>query len=185
MIFEWRSYDLGVGKALEYLNLFSREGVQHATRHLPMGGYWLAESGPLNRIHHLWIYDSLAERDACRAGLAQETGWVQGFMPRGFPLIERQENRLMRLERGSDALAAVVATRRQAHPALAAGAPLFAPGFQSLTFGAAPAEALAIWRVAQGEKPGEILALSPGTPPAPDGARAHQLLRALSVSPLS
>jgi len=107
MIFEWRSYDLRVGKAPEYLALFSREGVQHATRHLPMGGYWLAESGALNRIHHLWIYDSLAERDACRAGLAQETGWVQGFVPRGFPLIERQENRLMRLERGSDVLAAV------------------------------------------------------------------------------
>lgn len=124
MIFEWRSYDLGVGKALEYLNLFSREGVQYATRHLPMGGYWLAESGPLNRIHHLWIYNSLAERDACRAGLAQETGWVQGFMPRGFPLIVRQENRLMRLERGSDALERVVAGRLRTHPALAEGAPL-------------------------------------------------------------
>lgn len=185
MIFEWRSYDLRVGKAPEYLARFSREGVQHATRHLPMGGYWLAESGALNRIHHLWIYDSLAERDACRAGLAQETGWVQGFVPRGFPLIERQENRLMRLERGSDVLAAVMAARRQAHPALAEGAPLFAPGFQSLTFGAAPAKALAVWRVTQGENPGEILALSPGTPPAPEGARAHQLMRALSISPLS
>lgn len=185
MIYEWRSYDLHVGKAAEYLALFSREGVQHATRHLPMGGYWLAESGVLNRIHHLWIYDSLDERDACRAGLMGEAGWVEGFIPRGFALIERQENRLMRLVRGSAALDEVVAARRQAHAPLAEGAPLFAPGLMSLTLGAVPDGALAVWEVAQGERPGEVLALGAGTPDAPAGARAHHLLRPLTVSPLS
>ncbi|WP_164736680.1 NIPSNAP family protein [Pararhodobacter zhoushanensis] len=185
MIFEWRSYDLSVGKALDYLALFSREGVQHATRHLPLGGYWLAESGPLNRIHHLWIYGSLAERDTCRAGLAGEAGWTQGFMPRGFPLIERQENRLMRLQRGSAALESVVGARRAPHAALEPGAALFAPGFMTLTFGAAPDEALAVWSVEHGDTPGALVALSRGTPAAPSGATAHHLLRSLSVSPLS
>lgn len=185
MIFEWRSYDLAAGRAAEYLALFSRDGVQHATRHLPMGGYWLAESGTLNRIHHLWIYATLAERDACRAGLAADAGWTRGFVPRAFPLILRQENRLLRLVRGSTALEAVVAGRRRAHPAPPGDAPLFAPGFMTLTQGAAPADALAVWETTHGTAPGDVLALSAGLPAAPPGARAHQMLRALAVSPLS
>jgi hypothetical protein len=184
MIFEWRSYDLLPGRAVEYLSAFACDGVAQATRHLPLGGYWLAETGVLNRIHHLWIYADLAERDACRAGLGAEAGWVQGFIPRAFPLVLRQENRLMRLVQGSDVLDAVIAARRLPHAARAADAPLFAPALMTLTLGVAPDGALAVWEVTQGEGVGQIVALSRQTE-APMGAIAHHLLRPLALSPLS
>ena len=185
MIFEWRSYDLVPGRAVEYLSAFAQEGLPLATRHLPLGGYWLAETGALNRIYHLWIYANLNERDACRAGLASEEAWVKGFVPRAFPLITRQENRLLRLVRGSEALDAVIASRRQPHAARPADAALFAPALMTLTLGAAPDAGLACWEVTHGEAVGQTLALSRDVPEAPTGSSAHLLLRPLALSPLS
>ena len=76
MIFELRAYDLIPGKAPDYIDLFRKDGVQYVTRHLPMGGYWLTDSGMLNRLYHLWIYESLEERMECRAGLATDADWL-------------------------------------------------------------------------------------------------------------
>ena len=72
MLFELRTYDLKPGKAPVYLEFFRTAGVALVTRHLPMMGYWMVESGRLNRIEHLWAYRDMAERDACRAGLAEQ-----------------------------------------------------------------------------------------------------------------
>ena len=60
------------------------------TRHLPLLGYWLTESGRLNVLHHLGAYTDLDDRAARRAGLAADTEWSSGFGPRAFPLIENQ-----------------------------------------------------------------------------------------------
>ena len=54
------------------------------TRHLPLVGYWLTEVGPLNRIEHLWAYESLADRAARRGRLMGDTEWTGGFLPRGM-----------------------------------------------------------------------------------------------------
>ncbi len=64
MIFEWRTYELKTAKALDYLQMFRTFGVESVTAHLPLGGYFLTETGALNRIDHLWIYESFAERTA-------------------------------------------------------------------------------------------------------------------------
>ena len=84
MFFELRTYDLKPGKAPVYLDFFRTFGVSRVTRHLPMIGYWQVESGRLNRIEHLWAYDSFEERDACRAGLLSETEWMVDFVPKAF-----------------------------------------------------------------------------------------------------
>lgn len=191
MIFELRCYDLVPGKAPEYLELFRREGVQYVTRHLPMGGYWLSDSGMLNRLYHLWIYASLAERLACRASLADDAEWSRGFVPRGFPLIKTQRNMLMELLEGSASLAEVVAARRDVHDGQGEDDPVFAPDYLSLTLGdarAGGADLLGRWRVLSGEAPGAVVTLyrHGGCDPfmtAP-GTRRHELLRALSCSPL-
>lgn len=190
MIYELRAYDLMPGQGPAYLDMFCRDGVQYVTRHLPMAGYWLTDSGALNRLYHLWVYESLSERLACRAGLAGDADWNGGFVPKGFPLIVAQANRLMALEEGSDALSAVVAARRQTHPAHGVGVPLFAEGYLSLTLGTARAEAetLGRWRVTSGEDPGQVVTLyrhGAGDPMvAAAGAQRHELLRAVSCSPL-
>ena len=61
MLFELRTYDLKPGKAPAYLEFFRTFGVRLVTRHLPMGGYWMVESGRLNRIEHLWITQLLPQ----------------------------------------------------------------------------------------------------------------------------
>ena len=190
MIFELRTYDLKPGKAPVYLEFFRTFGVGLVTRHLPMGGYWMVESGRLNRIEHLWIYDSFAERDACRAGLAQEREWVETFIPRAFADVVAQQNRIMALERGSDAVEQVIAARRNRHDNQPAGSAMFAAGLHGLSFSAGPLPGapLAAFRVLSGEAPGTHVTLQAGDFDAltadTGGLAAHELLRPLSLSPL-
>lgn len=191
MIFELRAYDLVPGTGPEYLDLFRRDGVQYVTRHLPMGGYWLTDSGMLNRLYHLWIYESLEERLACRAGLAGDADWNGRFVPKGFPLIVAQRNMLMALQAGSAPLEAVVAARKTVHAGQGAEDPMFAPAYLSLTEGAARtdgAELLGRWQVISGEAPGSIVTLYRHLDSDPfataEGVQRHELLRSLSCSPL-
>lgn len=191
MIFELRAYDLVPGTGPKYLGLFRRDGVQYVTRHLPMGGYWLTDSGALNRLYHLWIYADLDERLACRAGLAGDADWNGRFVPQGFPLIVAQRNMLMSLEEGSGALTAAVAGRKTVHPGQGADTPMFADPYLSLTQGMAlsdQAELLGRWRVISGEEPGAVVTLYRHASDDPmataAGADRHELLRSLSCSPL-
>lgn len=191
MIHELRAYDLVPGKGPAYLELFRKAGVQYVTRHLPMGGYWMTDSGSLNRIYHLWIYESLDERLACRAGLAGDADWNEGFVPRGFPLIVAQENSLMTLVSGSAALENVIASRRQVHAGQDASDPMFTPHYLSLTEGEAltgTAELLGRWQVVSGVAPGRTVTLYRHEADDPmvtaAGAERHELLRSLSLSPL-
>lgn len=186
MIHEWRSYRLKPGAAAEYLTLLADEGLPLVTRHLPLLGYWLAETGPLNVIHHLWAYESWAEREALRAELAMNEAWTKGFIPRAFALVEEQQNRFLRLDASSPAFDAALAARRTPHPTRQAGAPLFAAACASLVIGAAPANAVAAWSAVSGDP--RPLALSPRSddpiPPAPMPDCEHVVLRPLAFSPL-
>lgn len=190
MLYELRAYDLKPGKALAYLDLFRRDGMQYVTRHLPMAGYWLTDTGALNRIYHLWIYKDLSERAAARAGLAADADWNRRFVPEGFPLILSQRNAMLTLIEGSDALSAVLETRRDPHPAQPEEAPIFSPVPLSLTAGPASSggELLAHWRILSGEAPGQEIRLfrhPDGNPFASaPGAGRHEVLSALSLSPL-
>lgn len=191
MIYELRAYDLVPGKGPEYLDVFRKNGVQYVTRHLPMGGYWLTDSGALNRLYHLWIYESLEERLLCRAGLAGDAEWNEGFVPKGFPLIVSQRNMLMTLLEGSSALEAVVSSRRETHAGQEGADPMFSDDYLSLTFGtkrAVDRDLIGRWQVVSGENPGEIVTLYRHAEDDPfstaAGVERHELLRALSCSPL-
>ena len=191
MYFELRTYDLKPGKAPVYLEFFRTFGVGLVTRHLPMGGYWMVESGTLNRIEHLWIYESFEERDACRASLAKDRAWMEDFIPKAFEDVEAQQNRIMRLVRSSDPFDTVIAQRLDAQSNQAADAPMFSPALQGLTFSDDPevhGETLAQFRVATGHSPGTFVTLSAGSPgdllTGTERAKSHELLRPLTLSPL-
>ncbi|MBD3765873.1 MAG: NIPSNAP family protein [Rhodobacterales bacterium] len=143
MIHERRIYRLKPGAGPAYLALLADRGLPLVTRHLPLMGFWLAETGGLNALHHLWSYADWAEREAARAALAQEEGWTRGFVPEAFAPVEAQENRLLRLTRGSPGFDAALAARRRAHPARAPGAPLFAGPCAGALFGATAPAAMA------------------------------------------
>lgn len=191
MFFELRTYDLKPGKAPVYLEFFRTFGVGLVTRHLPMGGYWMAESGTLNRIEHLWIYESFDERDACRASLVKDRAWMEDFIPKAFQDVISQQNRIMRLVQSSEAFDTVIAHRRDPHANQAATTPMFATGLHGLSYTHDPeghGDTLAQFRVASGQAPGTYVTLSRGSLDdlltGTENASGHALLRPLTLSPL-
>ncbi|WP_425053453.1 NIPSNAP family protein [Psychromarinibacter sp. S121] len=190
MFFELRTYDLKPGKATVYLEFFRTFGLGLVTRHLPLGGYWMTESGALNRIEHLWIYESFQERDACRASLLAERAWMDDFIPKAFVDVVAQQNRIMLLERSSPSFDDVIASRRNSHPNEAQSAPMFANRLNGLSYSgsALSGDALAGFRVVSGTAPGSHVTLTANdfnTLTAPeDGVFYHEILRPLGFSPL-
>ncbi|WP_229738104.1 NIPSNAP family protein [Sinisalibacter lacisalsi] len=190
MLFELRTYDLKPGKAPAYLDFFRTVGVGLVTRHLPMAGYWMVESGRLNRIEHLWVYADFAEREAARAALVKDRDWMEGFVPEAFADVVQQSNRFLALEASSPGFDAVVAERRTLHPNQPAASAMFAQGVHALTISAnpVPGDRVAAFRVLSGEVPGARVTLSEGAFEAlassNDGVLTHELLRPLSLSPL-
>ena len=188
MIFELRAYDLKAGAGPDYAARFARSGVSIVTRSLPLVGFWMTESGVLNRLYHLWAYADLGERAACRTALAADGDWTEGFVPGAFPLILRQENRLMRLVEGSEALSEAVAKRRSVRPAIAPEDPALASGLHELVTGspgATPMDRIGAFEIASGGVPGTSVTLR--ADPSLDAGRGsgrHELLRPLSCSPL-
>lgn len=109
---EERIYTLKIGTAPEYLRHYQNEGMAVQLRHLPhMVGYYFAEVGPLNTIVHMWAYESLDERERCRAKMSADPDW-QAYLAKTRPLMERQESRILKcapffVERLKKMLAAV------------------------------------------------------------------------------
>ena len=94
MYVEERMYTLKVGTAPEYLKHYQNDGMKVQLKHLPhMVGYYFTEVGTLNMIVHMWAYDSLDQRDKCRASMSADPDW-QEYLKKIRPLMERQETRV-------------------------------------------------------------------------------------------
>ncbi|WP_162595709.1 NIPSNAP family protein [Variovorax sp. PBL-E5] len=58
-------------------------------------GYWIAQTGRLDQVWHLWSYDSLDERTRLRAILMQNDRWTKEYGGAVLPLLQRQDIRLL------------------------------------------------------------------------------------------
>ena len=74
MIIEMRSYDLKPGSVPAVEERFGA-ALAARTKLSPLAAFWHTEVGPLNRIIHVWGYDSLEERTRIRAEAAKLSGW--------------------------------------------------------------------------------------------------------------
>lgn len=63
---------------------------------LPLVGFWSPDTGAgdLNRVVHLYAYESLEARDAARAAAARHQGW-QRYIDAARPHVQRQASRIM------------------------------------------------------------------------------------------
>jgi hypothetical protein len=95
MLYDLRIYDFRPGDLARYVAVFGSDGLPLITRHLPLVGYFTAETGTLNRAFHLWAYTDLEDRAARRRRLYEDGEWTKGFVPQGMPLIDRQANILL------------------------------------------------------------------------------------------
>ena len=97
MYVEERTYRLKIGTAPEYFRNYQENGMHVQLRHLPhMVGYYVTEIGGLNTVVHLWAYDSLDQREKCRAAMYADPDW-QKYLAASRPLMETQETRIMKV----------------------------------------------------------------------------------------
>lgn len=95
MIVEMRSYVLQPGKLAEFLRLMASEGIGIEQPVLGrLLGYYSVEIGSINKVIHLWAYDSFEERQRRRAVLAAMPEWTR-FVPKVLPLIQEMHNELL------------------------------------------------------------------------------------------
>jgi hypothetical protein len=95
MLIEYRSYVLVPGKLGAFLQLMESEGIRIEEPVLgKLLGFFTSEIGELNKVVHMWAYESFEERQRRRALLAASPTW-QAFTPKVLPLIQHMENELL------------------------------------------------------------------------------------------
>lgn len=96
MIYELRTYTFHPGRHVKYLELVEQVGAKiRGSDYGKREGSWIADTGHLNQVWHLWSYDSLDERAHLRAELARNDAWMNDFVAEIKPLLRRQEVRFM------------------------------------------------------------------------------------------
>ena len=96
MIYELRTYTVKPGTLGDMVKAAST--VSRDIRKDDYGkleGYWSSEIGPLNQVMHLWSYGDFAERARLRAELAKNPRWTSEYTPLIYPLLMRQDVRLL------------------------------------------------------------------------------------------
>ena len=95
MIVEMRTYTLAVGATARYFKLYSDKGLAVQKRILGhLVGYYSVEIGGLNKIIHLWAYESLDERARRRAALWADEEWL-AYVREVGGLVTVQENQIL------------------------------------------------------------------------------------------
>ncbi len=94
MIVDVRCYSIAPRKMKQYLSVFEEYGLPVQQRHgLNLLGYFVHTSGSLNKVTHIWGYDSLADMEAKRAKRDADPAWAD-YQARSDGLVVAQENNL-------------------------------------------------------------------------------------------
>lgn len=92
MIFEMRTYHLKPGVLADYVGHFGEVGLPIVSRYCTLVAYWIVESGPLNRVIHVWSFDDLEARRRARERWMADPDWAKKFLPVALPMIVSQES---------------------------------------------------------------------------------------------
>ena len=76
MIVDLRTYSIKPGKMPHELDLDAKRGLAPQTRHLgPPLAYLHGESGDINALVHLWVFEDVADRARKRAAMMADPEW--------------------------------------------------------------------------------------------------------------
>lgn len=97
MLVDHRTYRIKPGRMQAHLDLYEQHGFATQTRHLgkPLA-YMFAESGELNTIVHIWVYEDATDRSRRRAAMAADPDW-QAYLKKSAEAgtLENQTTKLM------------------------------------------------------------------------------------------
>ncbi|XP_035524903.1 protein NipSnap homolog 3A [Morone saxatilis] len=89
--YEFRTYCIRPDQNAAFLKL-TNEKIHLRTAHSELIGYWSIEYGGLNKVFHIWKYDSYSQRAAVRAALAQDLSWISEYLSKAIPMLTSQDN---------------------------------------------------------------------------------------------
>jgi hypothetical protein len=95
MYYEMRTYDIYPGKLKDYVKLFEEQGYPIISQYSNLVGFWQTEIGILNRVVHIWAYESLDERTKKRTALFQNPDWHKNYLSQATSLIQKQESQIL------------------------------------------------------------------------------------------
>jgi hypothetical protein len=95
MIYEMRTYSIQIGKTQQYLELFEEIGLPIISKYAKLVGYWYTEIGELNQVIHIWEYESMDIRAERRKALYSDPEWLENFISKAMPLLEKQESKIL------------------------------------------------------------------------------------------
>lgn len=91
MIHELREYKLKPGKLDEYLDhVHTKVARLRGDEFGRLVAFFVAVSGDVERVIHIWEYASLDARQEARLALARNAGWMNEFIANVWPIIEYQ-----------------------------------------------------------------------------------------------
>jgi hypothetical protein len=95
MIVEERCYTLKPGTVQLYYQDYQPKGLEIQMRILGnLIGYFHTEIGELNKVVHLWGYESLAERERRRALLSADPEWLD-YLRQSPDIVVAMESRIL------------------------------------------------------------------------------------------
>jgi len=92
-IFELRTYLLQPGKLLEWESHW-RMGLQARKAVMEGVGAWFTQIGTLNRVHHMWQFKDLKDRQSSREKSWEIAGW-SNTVHKTVPLIKRMDSHIL------------------------------------------------------------------------------------------
>lgn len=92
-IYELRSYRLNAGKVPEWLEHF-KTGLQFRLKYSKPVAIWSSELGELNRVVHIWHYESLEHRAQVRKAFMADPGWKE-TVAKLQPLMQVMESKIL------------------------------------------------------------------------------------------
>ncbi len=95
MVYEERIYTIRPGRVAEYLRNYEQLGLPVQLEVIGnLIGFFRTEVGGLNKVVHIWGYDSLDDRLDRREKLANHPDWPR-YLEANLSLIVEQENRVL------------------------------------------------------------------------------------------
>jgi NIPSNAP len=72
-----RTYRVKPGKVAQELDLYAKHGLNAQTRHLgPPLAYLQGESGDINTLVHLWVFEHAGDRAQRRTAMMRDPEWL-------------------------------------------------------------------------------------------------------------